>query len=168
MLKSPEFKQSRETQIIYDLFREIRLRTPPLITWDELCEATGKTRAQIRGAINTAIRRCRNDDSLVIESDRSIGYRLRPDAEHSVSGQKAHERSRRILTIGKKKMECTDLTRLSADERASHHVHKSVLELALLPSRPRTINNVKQMVIRKHNELDEQEMLQAIRNALSK
>jgi hypothetical protein len=50
---------------------------------------------------------------------------------------------------------------------ATQH-RKSALELMLMASRPRTIDNVNQMVMRKHNQLDEQEMLVAIKEALSK
>lgn len=166
MLKRPEFIQSRETQICYDLFREIRTREPPLITWNELCEATGKSRSQIRGAIQTAAKRALNDDGIVIESDHGIGYRLRVDNELMNSGQRAIERSRRIQRVGLKKMNCADMAKLSAEDRATHNVRKSVIELGLLISRPRTISSVNQMVLRKHNELDEQEMLQAVKNAL--
>ncbi len=168
MLKPPDFKQSRETQIIYDLFREITTRALALITLSELCEATGKSLPAIRGAIATAIRRVRKDDQLVIESDRGLGYRLRRDAELVISGQRAIDRSRRIQMTGLQKMECADVATLDAESRAAHNVRKSVLELGLLTSRPRTVANVTQMVIRKHNELDQQEMLAAVKEALGR
>ena len=167
MLKTPDFRQSRDTQIVYDLLRDIASRAPPVITWGELTEATGKHRQQLRGPVATALRNCLNNDGLVIENDRGIGYRLRSDREHSICGRHASDRSRRILRTGLKKMNCTDVARLSVEERMEHNIRKSVLELALMPSRPRTITNVSQMVMRKHNELDEQEMLNAIREALS-
>ncbi len=168
MLKMPEFKQSRETQIIYDLFRAIDTRDPPLVTHSELCEATAKPLRDIRGPIATAIRRCLNDHGLVIESDRGIGYRLRRDHELSGSGQRAVERSRRIQRIGLKKMQSADMSKLDAIERASHCILKSVLEIGLLNSRPRTLSNVKQMVLRKHNELNEEEILAAIKESLTR
>lgn len=168
MLKPPDFKQSRETQIIADLFADITNLNPQLITLQELTKATGKSLSQIRGAIATAIRWVRKNHSLVIESDRNIGYRLRKDNELTISGQSAIDRSRRVQRVGLQKMECADLSRLTPEEKSAHNVRKSALELMLLASRPRTIANVDQMVTRKHNQLDEHEMLTAIKEALSK
>lgn len=165
----PDFKQSRESQIIYDLFRNIRNRDPALITWDELLEATGKQRrTQIAGAIMTATRRARKDDQLVIECDRGLGYRLRIDKELSISGQRAIDRSRRIQRTGLQKMDCADISKLDAENKAIHNVRKSVLELGMLTTRPRTVASVTQMVMRKHNQLDEQELLAAAKEALSR
>lgn len=168
MLAPPTFKQSRETEICYSLFRTIRDRSPQLITWNELCDATGKDRDQIANNIHTALRRALNDDGLVIENDRDVGYRLRTDGEINGCGQRAIEHTRRVQRVGLKKMNCADMNRLTPEERATHNVRKSVLELGLLSSRPRTISNVNQMVIRKHNELDEREMVEAIRVALTR
>jgi hypothetical protein len=168
MLKMPEFKQSRETQIIYELFRAIDARDPPLVTHHELCEATGKPLRDIRGFIATAIRRCLNDHAMVIESDRGIGYRLRGDGDLRESGRKAVERSRKIQRVGLRKMQCADESKLDPEQRANHFMLKSVLEIGLLNSRPRTMSNIEQMVRRKHNELNPEEMVAAIKESLSR
>lgn len=162
MLKPPDFKQSRDTRIIIGLFED---HLP--VTWMELEEATGKSRDQIRGAIGTAVRWMRRNRGIVIENDRSFGFRQRADADMPISAKLATEKGRRIHRVALEKMECVDLPKLTPEQRATHLVHKSVLELGLLMSRPRTIANVNQMVIRSHNELNEKEMLQAIKESLS-
>jgi len=168
MLKPPDFKQSRETQIIYELFRELPNRDDPLITHRELCEATNKRIEDIRGAIATAKNRALNSDGLVIDNDRSIGYRLRKGDQITKIAERGSEKARKIVRTSKKKIGCVDRTKLTVEETARYFVVKTVLELQELPSRPRTKGNVQQMILRKHNELDEQEMLEAIKEALIK
>jgi len=166
MLKPPEFKESRETQIVYDLMRQAIHRDPPLLTWDEICEATGKSRSKLYGAIHTSMKRLRRSDRVVVENDRNIGYRLRHENELSQCGQSAIERTRRLQRTGIEKMDCADLAKLTNEERARHITRKTVLELGLASTRPRTISNIDQMVIRRNNELTGDEMVKAIREAL--
>lgn len=168
MLKKPEFRQSRETQIIYELFCGIDQAGDGLATWRDICAATGKERDELRSAILTATKRMRRDHGLVIENDRDLGYRLRPDNSLVNSGQKALERARRTERIGLEKMNCCELQKLSADEKAAHLVTKSALELGLLVTRPRVRSNLTQMIARKHNELTEFELMEAIADRLGK
>lgn len=167
MLDNPAFKESRETDIIYKLFLTLPEREDPLVTHRELCEATNKALEEIRGNIATAKKRAL-DNGLVIDNDRAIGYRLRKGDEITQAAEKASERARKHVRVGKKKIGCVDPKKLTIEESARYFVVKTVLELQELPARPRTKSNVKQMVVRKHNDLDEQEMLEAIRDALVK
>jgi biotin operon repressor len=162
MLKPPEFRQSREAQIISELFRDIEQKDGGLITWRELCSATGKGRAELKSPIQTAIRRMRKDHGLVIENDRDLGYRLKANNRLVGSGRTALERSRRIEKVGLEKMDCCELAKLSMEEKAEHMVVKSAIQLGLMTKRSRVRSSLTQMVIRKHNALTEQEMLQAI------
>lgn len=168
MLQVPEFKQSRETRIIYRLFQERIPEPPHLATIMEIEEAAGKPINKLRGPIATALKRLLKDDRIVAESDRGIGYRLRKDNELADSGHKSIVRARRIQETGLKKMNCVNDRLLSSEEKAIHNIKKSVLKLSLVPSEPRKVSILKQMVMRKHNELDEEEMLKAIVDALSK
>jgi hypothetical protein len=167
MLKPPSFKQSRDTQIIYGLFREINQRKDPVVTWNEICEATGKRKQRLSGAVATAIKRSRRDDGIVVESDRGIGYRLRKDAELNQSGSKAIERSRTISRVGLEKLKCGDREQMNVEQRAEFDVNKTVLEMNVMTTNSRIRSSTKQMVMRKHNELNEQEQLQAIADALA-
>src|SRR5580692_30606 len=125
MLKLPEFKQSRETQIIYDLFREIGTRQDRLITYSELREATGLSKEKLRGPIHTAIRRALNHDGLVIECDRGIAYRLSGDEETATASvPRAIERARRIHRVGLKKANCVDRSKLTSESRIALDVEK--------------------------------------------
>lgn len=168
MLKPPDFKQSRETHIIYELFRELPTRDDPLVTHRELCEATNRHLEEIRGAIATAKNRALNNDGLVIDNDRRIGYRLRKGDQITRAAERGSEKARKIVRTSKKKIDCVDRTKLTVEETARYFVVKTVLELQELPSRPRTKSNVTQTILRKHNELDQQEMLKAIKEALIK
>jgi hypothetical protein len=82
--------------------------------------------------------------------------------------QKSREHSRRSLKTALEKLECGDVSKLTPEQRAAHEVEKSAIQLGLIATRPRTVSSVKQMVIRKHNELDEQELLEAVKTALMK
>ena len=167
MSEAPSFKQSRETEIVFDLLKNIGVRNPPLATYQEIEKAAGRKLADgLRSNINTAIKRLRKEAGIVVECDRGIGYRLRPDGELPGTAQKAIERSRRIQRTGLEKLKCADRSALSQEQRVEYDVVKSSIELSLLASRPRTIDNVKQMVIRKSNQLDEGEMMEAAKAAL--
>jgi hypothetical protein len=168
-MNKPSFAQSRETQIIYDIFLELPTRNPPLLTYRELLKETGKKDiAEIRGFISTAIRRARRLNELVIECDRGVGYRLRPDNELADCGLTALSRARKIQKTGGEKLGCVKLTKLSADEKIKHFVAQSAIELALVPSRPRTLANITDQVKHKHNSLDNDvEMLLAIQRGLT-
>lgn len=168
MLKPPDFKQSRDTEIIFNIFQDLPSRPDHQGTWHELCEATGKPKHKIVGCVQTAKKRMRRDFGIVVENVRNIGYQVLQDREIANSGQLAIERARRVQSVGLEKMNCVDTKRLNFEERAVYDVRKSVLELTLLASRPRTISNINQMVIRKRNELDQEEMVQAIKDALIK
>ena len=168
MLDTPAFKQSRETTIIYDIFRGLNDRDNPVVTHRELCEATNKKLEEIRSAIATAKRRALHSDGLVIESDRSIGYRLVKGDDITTVAEKGSEKARKQVRTARKKISHVDHTRLTVEQTARYFVVKTVLELQELPARPRTKSNVEQMIVRKHNELDEQEMLEAIKEALLK
>lgn len=166
MLDTSTFKQSRETKIIANLFKSLPERDDPLVTHRELCEATNKKLNDIRGAIATAQKYVLNNDGLVVENDRSIGYRLAKGAEITKVAERGSEKARNQVRKARKKINTIDTTTLTLEERVGVYVLKSVLELQGLPARPRTRSNVKQMVLRKHNELDEQELLEAIKEGL--
>jgi hypothetical protein len=167
MSTEPNFTQARETRIILDLFKTIKTRDPQIVTHQDIQRATSKKLDFVRGSIATALKRARKEYGLVIENDRGIGYRLCVDREISTKcGRSAIERGRRIDRIAIEKMNCADKRVLSSEERANHDTTCSVLELRLLASRQRTISSVTQMVMRKHNELDQQELLEAAKAAL--
>lgn len=168
MLKPPEFKRSPETQIIYDIFRDIESREGEPVTYLELCEATGQPKDKIRGAISTARIRVLRDCGIVIHRVVGVGYRQIKGSDVADVAQSVIQHVRRTQSLGLEKLNCVDTRSLSASERATFDVRKSVLELGLLATRPRTISNINQMVIRKSNELDPTEMMQAIRDALIK
>jgi biotin operon repressor len=163
----PEFKQSRETQIVYDLLLKAS-QGDGFVSWRELCAATEKGRREIQSAIRTAVIRMRRDHGVVFENDRDMGYRMRVDNQLVNSGQSAIERARRTEKIALEKMGCCEIGKLNPEERAAHLVTKSALELSLLVKRSRVRNNLTQMVIRKHNELDQQELLEAVVDRLGK
>lgn len=167
MTTQPTFKQSRETEIIFAILKGIASREPQVVTYQEIEAETGKRLNDgLRSNIATAIKRLRKECGLVVECDRGIGYRLRPNHEISKSGQDAIERARRVQRVGLEKLNCADRSRMNQQERVEFDVVKSSIELSLLASRPRTIDNVKQMVMRKSNQLDEQEMMEAAKAAL--
>jgi hypothetical protein len=168
MLKVPDFKQSPETQIIHDLFRALPLRDPPLITFRELCEATGKSRAEIRGAIATALGRALSVDRLVIDNEHNVGYRLRPNAEIPASSQNNIARARRATRKAQKKLSVAEPEKMPGPERIDFYVQSSLVEMTLMSTRPRTVSNVRQMALRKQNELSNDEMLDAIKQALAR
>jgi hypothetical protein len=165
----PEFKESKNTRIIYELFKEAPTRDPPLITWLEITEATGQPVAALRGNVATAAKRLRTVDGKVIECDRGVGYRVVPDRELSEVGRKHIRRARRIQREGLAKVTIPiDLTKLSPTERLNHYTTQSALALALEVTKPQTINKVDQMVQRKQNQMSAEEMLRAIKETLEK
>jgi hypothetical protein len=164
----PDFHQSRSTEIIYNLIKNISERADRFIPWSELTTATEKTRDEIRGSLGTAIKRCRRNDGIVIEVDRKLGVRLVENGNLPKSGMKAVERARRTQKVGLEKVNCADISKLNMEQKAEYNVTRTVLELGLQASRPRTIENVKKMVIRQNNYLDVEHMLQATKEALMK
>jgi hypothetical protein len=167
MLKAPEFKQSKTTQLIYEMMVHASQSKIKLVTWIELQDATGKSRDDISGSLQTAMRRMISDHGIVFENERNIGYRVMENHELADVGQRAIQRSRTQQRGGLKKMNCAEIEKLDATERVRYFTRRSVLELGLASSQTRTIKNVDQMVMRKHNELTGEEQLAAIKDALT-
>jgi hypothetical protein len=166
MLKRPDFKKSEITLLICELFEDAATKDPSIVTWRELQQLTNMSRAKLMGSINTARRRMLNDHRLVFENLRDISYGLVPDPEKANIGQRAIERARVQQRQGLKKMNTADVESLTPQERIRHISRATVLEICLASSKPRTINAVDQMVLRKHNSLSNEEQIEAIREAL--
>src|SRR5882672_1019349 len=166
MGEKPDFKQSRSTEVIYALLKNIGDRDDNFISYQELAKATGKPLSEYRGSMYTAIKRCRRVDGIAIETDRNLGCRLVQNENLSKSGMKAIVRSRRIQKTGLEKVLLTDRTKLNLEQRAESDVTRTVLELGLQANRPRTIENVKKMVVKQNNYLDIEHMLMATKEAL--
>jgi hypothetical protein len=168
MLHPLAFKQSRDVLVIYDLFKNIEHLPGKIVTWNELTAATGKTRVQISWAIAIAIRRCREEFSLIIENDRGIGYRLRSDTELETPGYKRIRHLRRHSRVTQKILGCANRVKMTVEQRTSVDTLRSVAGIVEAATNPRTIKQTTQMVIRKSNELTELEQLEAIADALKK
>jgi hypothetical protein len=168
MLNMPIPKQSKVTYAAYELLKEAPSRHDKTVVYSEFVDAAGKPISRIRGNICTAIKWARKTDGIVFENLIGVGYRVAKDADIAPIAQKGRERARRGLKASNEKLDCVDVKSLTPEQRASHDVEKSATELALLATRPRTVSNVKQMSIRKHNALDEQELLEAVKSALMK
>jgi hypothetical protein len=168
LMIAPIAKQSKTTYAIYELLKKASDREDKTVVYSELVEEAGKPIRCIRGNIYTAANWLRRTDKLVLENLTGVGYRIAKDADHAPIAQKGREQARRRLKVVNEKLDCTNAKVLTPEQRASHAVEKSSVELALLATRPRTISNIKQMSIRKNNALDEQELLEAVKAALMK
>ena len=166
MPRPPDFKQSALTQQVYEMFVHASNADPPVVTWDLLTERTGLPRTALYSTIQTVLRRMVSDQGVVFENEANFGYRVVPDDGLAEVGQKSIERARRQQRTGVRKMDCADMSNLTPEQRVRHITRKTVLELGLAASRPKSIKSVEQSVNRRHNQLTPEEQIAAIREAL--
>lgn len=169
MLKRPDFQQSRESAIIRDLFLERSREDKPLVTWQEMIDATGRLRDIVRSRMGGCLAHMLSVHGQVWRARAGIGYYLVSDHEISevVEGErkKAYKQAKR----GVKKADCADLSKMTSAEQLKICINRAALEQQVHAGRPRTLNNLEQAFARKHNQMPSQEdMMKAIKESLSK
>ena len=167
MLATPEFKEGKTARICRELFLEHAQNGTHLVTHIEIKEATESATIPY-AAVGTAIRRMRRDHGQNWENDHAIGYRLRSPEETPESGKRHRERARKQFKTGLEKLKTADPAQMSATARTRHILETSVAELGIAATSPRALSNIGQRAERSHNELNSEEMVASIRDALTK
>jgi hypothetical protein len=167
MLAKPEFEEGKTTKICRELFLQREADGSAFVSLFEIKEAIGENSVPY-GALMTAIRRLRKENSQNWENDRGLGYRLRSSEESAESGKRHRERARKQFRTGLEKLKTADIAKMSVSARTKSILEQTVCELGLAATAPRTINNVSQRVERQHNELTAQQMVDALKESLTR
>lgn len=165
--REQQFAEGKDAKLCRELFQRHALDGTGLVTLLEIMEATNR-KVVPYGAIHTAIRRVRRDSGQNWENDFGIGYRLRSSEENAESGKRHRERARRQFKTGLEKLKTADPAQMSATARTRHILETSVAELGIAATSPRALSNIGQRAERSHNELNSEEMVASIRDALTK
>lgn len=167
MLKRPDFEISSTTQMLLDLMVE-RLHTDnTLITYSEMEKLTGKSGDDIRGSIYTARDRIRKDYSKWYACVPKLGYRVVLDEEIHKCAKANRSKARNLHRETLKTLKIADPSKQSLQARTSTILERSIAELGMAATAPRAIAKVEQAVARSHNELNLEQQMAAIKEALT-
>jgi hypothetical protein len=161
------FKITPVTQIIIDLMTARMNDENSLITYIELEQATGLPMSEIRSHFYSARRKVRNDHGKWFHCDRLHGYRAVDDENLPECAKVNRGKARNLHRENIKILGIADPAKQSAEARRRTMVERSVAELAMAATAPRSIARIEQMVARAHNRLSLEQQIAAIKDALS-
>lgn len=163
-----------EWRVVYEL-----LLPPPIgreVTFDELCEALGRPRDDLRPvyrAVTRAARELRRFHQRSVESVSGMGYRVLHPREHELQARRYHRASQRRLTTGLEVVKATDMALLTDQERGravslAVVLHTMCAEIDRLDARQRRTET---MVAKLENETSQrlsaaEEQMSRITNAM--
>jgi hypothetical protein len=162
------FKITPVTQIIIDLMAGRMSEEDSLITYSELEQATGRALSEIRPSIYTARRRILNDHSKWFGCDRRLGYRVVDDENLPECGKANRSKARNMYRDTLKILAIADPAKQSVEARRRTLLERSVAELGMAATAPRSIARIEQEVSRAHNQLSLEQQVAAIKDALTR
>jgi hypothetical protein len=155
------------TQTIIDLMASRMNDEDTLITYAELEQMTDKPLLVIRHFIYTARKHIRDDHGKWFDCYRGIGFRVVPDEDLPNCGKANRSRARNLHRETIKTLAIADPTKQSAEARRHTMLERSVAELGMAATAPRSIARIEQEVARAHNQLSLEQQVAAIKDALS-
>lgn len=151
------FKVSLTAQAIYTLFVDA-IPNGGMVTWQQITDATGRSRRQLNGAVQTAQRRVLREHNVVFENERGVGYRKLKDGELSVIGQRAIDGTRRRVRRAGRKMATGDYAKMSKSESGRHIARQTLLEVVANATKSSSVKKADDMVARMHNLRPEEQL----------
>lgn len=162
------FLKAHETQVIIDLMVSRLPDKDAFVTYRELEQVTGRSLARIRGNISSACKFVLDEHGKHFRCDRGFGYRLCPDEELPDCGKERRKKARTQFRKSLKIMAVANPTKQSRGAFLRTVQERTIAELGMATTAPRTIDRAEQMVARSQNELTLEEQVQLIKDSLER
>src|SRR5262245_24417090 len=111
---------STDTKLLYERLK--LLQPNEVVTYDELSQIVGRdVRKQSRSNLTSAVRRCGNEDNIVIDTVINVGVKRATDQMIIKKTEKVRSHMSRTVTRHMKRVQCADYNALSRQDQTEHN-----------------------------------------------